>query len=77
LSKTVLNERLKLLAAWFNTVAAAVLTTGIVAPVIAVVYGFAPASASPTLVIASSLLCMLVGGGLHLAGRSVLGALQE
>lgn len=77
LNKTVINERLKLLAAWYNTVAAAFLTTGVVAPLITIVYGVAPRTIDPALVFASSLICMLVSGGLHLAGRSILGALQE
>jgi hypothetical protein len=77
LNKTVFNERLKLLAGWFNTVAAAFLTTGVVAPLIAIIYGLAPKTLDPALVFASSLICMLVSGGLHLAGRSILGALQE
>ena len=77
MSKLVLNERLKLLAAWFNTVAAAFLTTGVVAPLISVVYGPAPRTLDPALVITSSLVCMLVSGGLYLAGRSILGGLQE
>jgi hypothetical protein len=77
LNKTVLNERLKLLAGWFNTVAAAFLTTGVVAPLVTVIYGLAPKALDPALVLASSLICMLVSGGLHLAGRSILGGLQE
>lgn len=77
MNKTAFNERLKLLAGWFNTVAAAFLTTGVVAPMITVVYGLAPKTLDPALVLASSLICMLVSGGLHLAGRSILGALQE
>jgi hypothetical protein len=77
LNKVVLNERLKLLATWFNTVAAAFLTKGVVAPVITVVYGLAPKDLDPALVFASSMICMLVSGGLHLAGSSILGALQE
>jgi hypothetical protein len=77
LNKTVFNERLKLLAGWFNTVAAAFLITGAVAPMIAIVFGLAPTTLDPALVFASSLICMLVSGALHLAGRSILGALQE
>ena len=77
MNKTVFNERLKLLAGWFNTVAAALLITGAVAPMIAIIFGLAPKTVDPVLVFASSLICMLVSGGLHLAGRSILGALQE
>jgi hypothetical protein len=77
LNKTVINERLKLLAAWFNTVAAAFLTTGVVAPIIAIIYGLAPKALDPMLVFASSLICMAVSACLHLAGRYILGALQE
>jgi hypothetical protein len=77
LNKTVINERLKLLAAWFNTVAAAFLTTGVVAPIVAIIYGLAPKMLDPMLVFASSSICMLVSGGLHLLGRHILGALQE
>jgi hypothetical protein len=77
LNKTVINERLKLLAAWFNTVAAAFLTTGVVAPIVAIIYGLAPKTLDPTLVLASSSICILFSGGLHLTGRYILGALQE
>jgi hypothetical protein len=76
-SKTVVNERLKLLASGFNTVAAAFVTTGVIAPLIAVIYGLAPKTLDPVLVIVSSLICMLVSGCLHLAGRTILGALKE
>jgi hypothetical protein len=77
MNKVVLNERLKLLANWCNTVAAAFLTTGVLGPVLSVVYGLGPRELDPALVFASSLICMLVSGGLHLAGRSFLGGLQE
>jgi uncharacterized membrane protein YjjP (DUF1212 family) len=77
LNKTVLNERLKLLASWFNTVSAAFLATGVVAPMITIIYGVASTTLDPALVVASSLICMLVGVGLHLAARSALGELRE
>jgi hypothetical protein len=77
LNKTVLNERLKLLANWFNTVSAALLTAGVLAPMIAFIYGVASTTLDPALVLASSLICMLVSGALHLAARSALGAIQE
>jgi uncharacterized membrane protein len=78
MNKTVLNERLKLLAGWFNTVAAAFVTTGVVAPAIAVIYGLAPKALDrPLLVILSSIICIVTSGGLHLAGRFILGALEE
>ncbi len=77
MNKTVLNERLKLLANWFNTVSAAFLTTGVVAPIITIIYGVASTTLDPALVLASSLIFMLVSGALHLAARSALGALRE
>jgi ABC-type transport system involved in multi-copper enzyme maturation permease subunit len=77
LNKTVINERLKLLAAWFNTVAAAFLTTGIVAPIVAIIYDLTPKTPDPTLVFVSSSICILFSGGLHLTGSYILGALQE
>jgi hypothetical protein len=66
LNKTVINERLKLLAAWFNTVAAAFLTTGVVAPIVAIIYGLAPKTLDPTLVFVSSSICMLFSGEVYI-----------
>jgi hypothetical protein len=74
--QVVLNERLKLIANFFNTVAAAILTTGVVAPIISFVFGFAPKNVDPALVLTTVLICGLVSYALHLGGRSILGGLQ-
>jgi hypothetical protein len=77
MNKTVLNERLKLLANWCNTVAAALVTTGVLGPIFAIIYGLSPKALDPALVFTSSLVCILVSAALHLAGRSFLDGLQE
>lgn len=77
MNKTVSNERLKLLASYSNIVAAALLTTGVVGPIVAIVYGGAQTSLDAAFVIVSSLVCMLVSGGCHMLGRFILGALEE
>jgi hypothetical protein len=50
MNKTALNERLKLTANWFNSVAAAFLTTGVIGPAIALIYGVGNSPLDPALV---------------------------
>jgi hypothetical protein len=72
------NERTKLTATWVNALAVAVVATGVVAPVAAVVFGL------PTLgtISASTLVpitagWLLLGIALHLLARVMLGRLRE
>jgi hypothetical protein len=72
----IANERVKLTASWFNALATALVAAGAFAPAAAVLYGLsAPALGART--IALGLVCVLVGVGLHLAGRAMLKRLRE
>jgi amino acid transporter len=77
MNKSVENERTKLLAGFCNTVAAAFLTTGILAPIISTVYGLSDKSLEIGGLIVVSLACMLISAFLHIAGRSVLARMIE
>ncbi len=71
------NERTKLTAAWFNTLATALIAIGTFAPVSALVLGIEASQTGQLTVIAASLVCFAIGVGLHLAGRRFLGRLKE
>lgn len=69
------NERVKYLATLLNTVAAATIVAGVVAPVVAFTYG-APGPIGGGFAIAISLVWLLTGAGLHYAVRIILGRLR-
>ena len=71
------NERTRLTAAWFNALAAILIAAGTFTPVAALVLGLRAAQVGPLTVTAASLACFALGVGLHLAGRRVLGRLEE
>ena len=74
MSDPVLTERVKLTAAYLNTAAGRFFTTGVVAPLAAVVFGVAGPSGGPsalTLVL-GVLIFLLSSLGLHAAARFVL-----
>lgn len=75
-SQTVRNERLKLIANFCNIVASAIIATGTLGPLITFLYSKLFADADPALILTGGLVCLLVGGGIHLAGQSVLGGLE-
>jgi hypothetical protein len=75
-NKVVRNERKKLTATWFNNFATAIMTVGVLGPSAALIYG-STNGVDPALVFAVFLICMLVSGGLHLAGRAILWDLEE
>ena len=69
------NERRKLTASYLNTLSAAVITIGAIAPVATVVYGNATPSA---LVIAiGAVICIGASLILHSVGRWYLGGIEE
>jgi dipeptide/tripeptide permease len=72
------NERIKLTATWLNTLSAATIVTGVIAPLAAIVFGL---PASGTLSMATFLFAavawLLWGLILHLAARYGLRRLQE
>jgi Na+/melibiose symporter-like transporter len=72
------NERVKLTAIWFNTVAAATIVTGVIAPLAALVFGV-PRSAGLTLpsFVGTTLAWLLFGTILHFVARYLLGSLDE
>jgi hypothetical protein len=77
MNKTVRNERRKLTAAWFNTIATALMAAGVFAPAASQIYGFGPSRVDQTLVLVSSTVCLAVSLILHFSGRQVLGGLEE
>lgn len=71
------NERTKLTAAWFNTIATAIVTAGAFAPLIALIYGLsAPLIATSYLVMLAT-ACFTIGVTIHLCARAFLGRLRE
>jgi|HubBroStandDraft_4_1064222.scaffolds.fasta_scaffold726110_2 hypothetical protein len=72
------NERVKLTATWLNTLAAAAIVTGVLAPIAAIIFGL---PASGTLSAKSLLFVMLAwllfGITLHWVARYVIGRLRE
>ncbi|MDR3475322.1 MAG: amino acid transporter [Devosia sp.] len=73
--KLVENERIKLSAAYLNGVAVALMTAGVLAPVIS---SFGGGSAMGPLQLSGLIvICILLSVGLHLVARLVLGGLFE
>jgi hypothetical protein len=71
------NERTKLTANCFNTLATALVAAGVFAPVAALMYGLSPASPDSPRLSLVMLSCFAGGGFLHWLGRAVLGRLRE
>lgn len=73
--KLVENERVKLTATYLNGVAIALMTAGVLAPVIGLITG--TIVAGPWQLAALVVSCMLISGALHLAARFLLRGLKE
>jgi hypothetical protein len=72
------NERTKLSAICLNTVAAATVVTGVIAPLVAVVLGLPTSGATTALAFAlATIVWLLFGLVLHLGARYILGRRQE
>ena len=71
------NEQTKLLAAWLNTLATALIAAGTFAPAAALFYGFSNSQVGGSSLAVASGLCFAGGGALHLGGRTVLRRLRE
>jgi len=71
------NERTKLTATWFNTLATAFVAAGLFAPLAAVIYGLAEPRIGPAYLVVTVLGCLLGGSLLHLTGRRFLRRLRE
>lgn len=69
------NERRKLTAIYLNTLSAAVITVGAIAPVAAAAYGNATPSA--WIVVIGAAICIGVSLGLHILARWYLGGIEE
>jgi hypothetical protein len=74
-SDLVHNERMKYLATLTNTVAAAALAAGVIAPLVAFSYGVT-GPISGAIATAISLGWLAVGAILHVAVRAILGRLR-
>lgn len=70
------NERVKYGATLINTVAAACLVAGVVAPLVALTFGV-PGPIAGTTAAFVSVVWFLIGLSLHLLVRFVLGKLRE
>jgi hypothetical protein len=72
------NERVKLTATWLNTLAAATIVTGVLAPIAAFVFGL-PASGAISVrtFLFAAVAWLLSGMILHWVARYVLGSLEE
>ena len=71
------NERTKLTASWFNTLATALVAAGTFAPLVALVYGFSAPAANQAVLVALALVCFGAGNSLHWLGRAYLKRLRE
>jgi len=71
------NERTKLTATLFNTLAAASIAAGLFAPAAAVAYGISDLRIGKVYVAVLILVCVLGAATLHLIGRVHLGRLQK
>ena len=74
----VLNERIKLTATWINTLAAATVATGVIAPIAAVAFGL-PTTGTVSVLsfVLATLLWLLLGIARHLWARRILRSLTE
>lgn len=77
MSKIVENERLKLTAAWPNTLATAIFTVGGFGPIVSYGFGLVPNTIERLTVFAAAGTCLVVATTIHLVARGVLGGLSE
>lgn len=71
------NERTKLTATWFNTMATALLAAGVIAPVAALLYGLAEVHVERLIALVVVAVCGAGGLCLRLVGRVWLRRLRE
>jgi hypothetical protein len=77
MNNSVVNERLKLLANFATTAAAAFLSAGVIGPGVTFFYGLIPSGTALAPILSGSGVCLLVCAGIHLVGRAVLGGIRE
>lgn len=72
----ILNERLKLLASFFNSLATAVFSIGTLGPIAALLYGGDKVGLPGEYVASYAILWMIAGGFLHISGQIILGSMK-
>ncbi|HEY0330448.1 MAG TPA: hypothetical protein VGC77_15295 [Rhodopseudomonas sp.] len=70
-------ERIKLIANFCNTIAAALLTVGVFTPIALQVYGFGDPPRHSDLLVAVPVVCLCACVALHLLGQWALEALDD
>ena len=77
-AKAVHNERIKLTAGYLNTAAGGMFTAGVIAPLVAAVFGVAGPSGGPGALTLLFGVAIFIGCsvGLHLLARTVLKGLR-
>ncbi len=73
----VKNERTKLTATWFNTLATALIAAGAFVPIAASLVGLSTLPISNVRVVVLAGGCVLLGTAIHIAGRTILRSLRE
>lgn len=71
------NEQTKLTATWINTLAAAFIAAGAVAPVAAILYGLSALPIATGRLVLLAIACTVVGFGIHIVARALLRDLRE
>ena len=74
MSKLVDNEQSKLTATYMNGIAIALITVGVLAPIVAILTG---AVTSATIVVLLVCGCVIASAGLHYGARQILAGLKE
>jgi amino acid transporter len=70
------NERLKLMANWFNTLATAIITAGTFIPVAQFIFAILPPGTNSNLVYGVGFICLGSGFFLHYVGQRLLEGLE-
>ena len=72
----VANEQAKLTANWPNAIASGIIITGVIAPIVAALYGVpGPSQTGPATLALVSIIWLATGTVLHVVARSILGRL--
>ncbi len=72
------NERVKLTATWVNTLAAATIITGVIAPIVAVVFGLPAGGSLPlTGFLVATAAWLSTGVILDATARHIIGSLRQ
>ena len=76
-SKTVRNERTKMLAGALNTVCTSCFTVGVLAPIAAAFYNVGSSAISLATIIIGVVIWFGAAVGVHLLARRILGGIEE